>query len=516
MIMNTRILLLILICNLMGSSCKEELLDKENPNNFTADTYFTTSAELSTALTGVYAILQSTNLISREWFFLQDLRSDEMASGGGQLETPRNQLLIGSHGPGNSVLTSVWTELYRLIHRANVVITKGADIDMDAALKARYIGEARFLRAWAYFELLEFWGGVPLYETYAESIEDAKPRSTETEVYDFLVDELTAIQADLPEAYASKDDLGRVPAMAAKMLLAKVYLFNTDYTNARPLLEEVKDYGEANAPGGNPLMDEYFDNFTEEAEYNKESIWEVSYTSAGNYNWDADGNTSGPNDSWIRSQEYSAVGWRNLIPSNTLLDEYEADDPRMKDTFYFTGDTYGDPASPKVLTDGDQRGDGSIIHGTPIKVSWKKYSVMYKLDPGGYYDKIGINYRMMRYADVYLMLAEIENEIGTPAQAIIYLNKTRERPSVDMPPYPTTDYPTGTKEQIMNAIMHERMIELAGEEIRNYDILRWRRAGKFTTDPISYYEAKYEYLPLPQGEIDNNQFIEQADQNIGY
>jgi hypothetical protein len=304
--------------------------------------------------------------------------------------------------------------------------------------------------------------------------------------------------------------------MAAKTMLAKVYLFNADYTSAQPLLEQVKDYGEANAPGGNPLMDNYFHNFIEESEYNKESIWEVSYTSAGNYNWDADGNTSGPNDSWIRSQEYSAIGWRNIIPSNKLLAEYENNDPRLKNTFFFTGDTYGDPASPKVLTDGDQRGDGSIFKGVPQKISWKKYSVMYKLDPGGFFDKIGINYRMMRYADVYLMLAEVENEIGTPAQAIIYLNKTRQRPSVNMPLYPTADYPTGTKDQIMQAIMHERMIEFAGEEIRNYDILRWRRANKFTADPISYYDDKYALLPIPQAEIDANELIEQGDQNGGY
>jgi hypothetical protein len=513
--MKTRIILLIIICTLVGSSCNEDLLNKEIPNNFTRDTYYTTAEELSTALTGVYAILQSTNLISREWFFLHDLRSDEMASGGGQLETPRNQLLIGSHSPNNAVLTSVWTELYRLIHRANGVITKSANITMDEPLKKRYLGEARFLRAWAYFQLLEFWGGVPLYTTYATSIFDAKARSSETEIYNFIVSELTAIQADLPAKFTG-DDLGRVSAMAAKTMLAKVYLFNTDYASAQPLLEEVKDYGEANASGGNPLMDNYFDNFIEESEYNKESIWEVSYTSAGNYNWDADGNTSGPNDSWIRSQEYSAIGWRNIIPSNKLLAEYEDNDPRLKNTFFFTGDTYGDPASPKVLTDGDQRGDGSVFKGVPQKISWKKYSVMYKLDPGGFFDKIGINYRMMRYADIYLMLAEVENEIGTPAQAITYLNKTRERPSVDMPLYPTADYPTGTKDQIMRAIMHERMVEFAGEEIRNYDILRWRKANKFTVDPISYYDDKYERLPIPQAEIDANQLIEQDDQNAGY
>src|SRR5690606_3118680 len=108
--------------------------------------------------------------------------------------------------------------------------------------------------------------------------------------------------------------------------------------------------------GGNPLMDEYFDNFTEEAEYNKESIWEISYTSAGNYSWDGDGNDYGPNESWIRSQEYSAVGWRNLIPSDKLLAEFEDGDPRLNFNFYFTGDMYGDPDDPVELTDEAQRG----------------------------------------------------------------------------------------------------------------------------------------------------------------
>ena len=101
---------------------------------------------------------------------------------------------------------------------------------------------------------------------------------------------------------------------------------------------------------------------------------------------------------------------------------------------------------------------------------------------------------MMRYADIYLLLAECENEIGSPAtKAVEYLNKTRARPSVNMPPYPTAAYPTGSKDQIFKAIMHERMVELAGEEARNFDILRWRKAGKLATEPISYFQAnKYE------------------------
>jgi len=86
-----------------------------------------------------------------------------------------------------------------------------------------------------------------------------------------------------------------------------------------------------------------------------------------------------------------------------------------------------------------------------------------------------------------------------------------------MPLYPTAAFPTGTKDQILKAIMHERMVELAGEEVRNFDILRWRKAGKFTTDPITYFAAnKYELLPIPLAELDGNVNIEQGDQNPGY
>src|SRR5690606_39774057 len=94
---------------------------------------------------------------------------------------------------------------------------------------------------------------------------------------------------------------------------------------------------------------------------------------------DLDGNDYGPNESWIRSQEYSAVGWRNLIPSDKLLAEFEDGDPRLKFNFYFTGDTYGPPDNPVVLTDEAQRGNTSVYKGVEQKISWKKYSVMYKL-----------------------------------------------------------------------------------------------------------------------------------------
>lgn len=507
--MKTKLIISTALAIFITVSCSDSLLDKTSPNNVPAENYYKTTDELMRAVTGAYAEIQGANLGGREYFFLQDLRSDDVASGGGQLETARNQILIGSHNATNGVMTSVYDGFFRLVHRSNAIITGAEAATGDEGLKKRLVAEARFLRAWSYYNLAAFWGGVPLYDTFGTSFGDAKPRNTETEVWTFVYSELGAILADLPTSYSGAD-LGRATRGAALMVLAKAYMFNGDYTNAKIQLEAIKDIGYA-------LTDNYFDNFMEETEYNAESIFELSYTSSGNFNWDADGNGTTVNESWIRSQEYSAVGWRNLIPSDGVLNEYEANDPRLKDNFYFIGDTYGNPGAPLTLTDNLVQGNTSNFHGVQQKVSWRKYSIMYKLDPGGYYDMIGINYRVYRYADVLLMLAECENEVGTAPAAIAYLNQIRNRPSVNMPNYPTADFPVSTKDEITKAIIHERRVELAGEEVRNFDILRWRKAGKFTTDPLPYFVAnKYELLPIPQDELNSNPNITQADQNPGY
>jgi hypothetical protein len=509
--MKTKIIAFTAIASFLTNACNDSTLDKVSPNNVAVSNYYKTVDELQRGTTGVYAILQGTDLGGREYFFLHDLRSDDVSAGGGQLEAPRNQLLTGTQGPTNAVMTAVYTGLFRVIHRANAIINNAPDATGDETLKARLVAESRFLRAWAYFQLASLWGGVPLYTgieiTFSEA--EPKPRSTDTEIWNFVTSELNEVASALPKTY-SGNDLGRATQGAALIVLAKAYLLKGDYANAKTRLEAIKGLGYS-------LVDNYFDNFTEEKEYNTESVFELSYTSSGNFNWDADGDATLVNESWIRSQEYSAVGWRNLIPSKSLLEEYEDNDPRLKFNFYFIGDTYGDPAAPLTLTDSKVQGNKTNFKGTDQKISWKKYSVMYKLDPGGFYDKIGMNYRMYRYADVLLMLAECENEVGTPGAAIDYLNLVRQRPSVNMPVYPTADYPVDSKAEIMRAIIHERRVELAGEEVRNFDILRWRKNQKLTSEPISYFKAnKFELLPIPQDEFNNNPNFTQADQNPGY
>jgi hypothetical protein len=267
------------------------------------------------------------------------------------------------------------------------------------------------------------------------------------------------------------------------------------------------------------LTDNYNDNFREENEWNSESVFEIGYASIGDVNWMGDGDDAswGAQEKSTRTQEYSPIGWRNVIPSNSLIAEFESaskgdvkTDPRRAYSFLVTGDKFNN--GTETLTDGMVQGNTSLYEGATTKVSWAKYSLLYKENPGGYKPS-GINHRVMRYADALLMMAECENELGNQAEAVKYLNMVRDRKDVMMPHYPTANFPVSTKEQVFAAIVHERRVELSGEQVRNRDILRWRKNGKIEITPVAGFKP---FLPIPQAEIDNNDKIGQSDQNPGY
>lgn len=485
----THIITIVLVL-ILASSCDESILDQTNPNQFTVDQYFKSADQLTAATNGVYSQFYGHALWGRMMQYFSDCRADEHAPGGGQLETNNRQLFDGTYDNSNFTISVVWRGLYRLIHRANAVIQYGEKIEnMDAALKKQRIAEAKFLRAWAYYYLVVNWGKIPVYTEIAESPGDAKPLSEESVVYQLLETDLVAIQGDLAWKYTGSD-AGRASKGAAKLLLARVYMHQGKYSEARSVLLDIYQNGPYK------LVPNYADNFREETEYNDESIFEIGFAGAG-FTWDEDGNSTNSR-SHVMFQDYSPVAWRNCIPSNKLLDHFERpfkgdtkEDPRLKETIYFSGDTFGPPSNPIILTDNMQNGNTSLFNGNTIKASWKKYSPMYKLDPGGYYTS-NINYRNMRFAEVLIKLAECENELGSQTNAIKYLNEIRARESVKMPPYPTANYPCGNYDQVMTAIMHESLVEFSNEKLRVLELARWRKNKNFTAvnpDPIAYIVA---------------------------
>jgi hypothetical protein len=486
-------------------SCTKQL-DKRDPSRPDSDSYFKTADELLKGTNAIYSIVHSASLVAREWYFLHDLRSDDVKSGGGQLEVPRAQILNGAISPSNAVMNSVWTGLYTTIHRANVVIANAPNVTDNDELRNRCVGEAKFFRAWAYFELVSMWGPVPIYTEPVSNPNDFQPRAPEEDVYALIEQDLKDAANALPATY-SDADRGRVTKGAANAMLGRALMQKGDYAGARTALKAVESSNLYS------LTNNYLDNFLEETEFNQESVFEVVFFDRGDngFAWGYTGDGAGEPQSTVRNQEYCPVAWRNLIPSEYYVNEFERvatgaakDDPRFAMSVYRTGDTYNNGQT--VLTDEHQNGNTTKLMGVDQKISWRKFMLLYKMSfDDAQFHPGGNNQRIIRYAEVLLMLAECENELDNPTEAIKYLNMVRARPTVDMPPYPTTQFPVSNKLEIQKAIMHEKTVELGGEEIRNRDILRWRKKGYFTTEPLSWFvPGRDELLPIPQQEIDNN------------
>jgi hypothetical protein len=484
------------------SACDDEL-DKVNPNSVIVENFYSNTVDLKSAVNGIYAVLQDPQLVSREWFFVNDLRGDDMETGGAQLETPRYQLLIGTHDNANAVASSFFNGLYGVVHRANALIEFAPNAlttsGKDDTLRLRLVGEAKMLRAWAYYELVVHFGEVPVYTETVKKISDSKGLSPIADIYTLITNDLKDAIKDLPFSYEGAD-LGRVTKGAARALLARVYMHNNDYANARLQLETLINVENI---GGKyyRLVDNYNDNFLEETEYNAESVFEVGFANQnGNYGWGYNhGNVQG-SETTVHNQEINPLQWGNLIPSLSLLEEFEANDPRYKFSFYEVGDTY----SGGAIAEKDFNIASTTINGVTKKVGWRKHTILYK-NKDKYYPS-GNNERVIRYAEVLLMMAECLNETGaTEIEIRPYLNATRLRASVQMPTYPTADYPLDTYDDRFRAIAHEKRVELAAEEIRAKDLIRWRAQNKLTPiggDPIA--QNKRGFLPIPQDEVNNN------------
>jgi hypothetical protein len=190
-----------LVILLVAVSCTKDL-NKTNPSYPTLESYFLNSAELQKGTNAVYSIFHAGSLVGREWFFLHDLRSDEAAAGGGQLEVPRNQILIGATTADNSVNSAVWNGLYTVIHRANTVIANAPNVTDNPTTRDRNVGEAKFLRGWAYYELVTMWGPVPMYLKPVAGAADFQPRAAVDAVYTQIIQDLKDAAAVLQPTYS--------------------------------------------------------------------------------------------------------------------------------------------------------------------------------------------------------------------------------------------------------------------------------------------------------------------------
>jgi tetratricopeptide (TPR) repeat protein len=513
--MKTKYILLgLIISSMFLSSCDDKMLDLQNPGANTSDSYYKNPAQFDAAVISVYSIAKGQGLLSLHYFWLNEFLTDDCSLGGGQCPVNFVNIIDGTYDYSTESITSVWNGWYRMIHRANVVIAKAPGVQgIDETVRKTRIAEVKFFRAWAYYELVINFGKVPLYTEYAKSLSDYNPRAEIADVYAQIYKDLAEAKVDLPDE--ANVDGGRVTKYAAAALMAKAYLQQGNYAKAKDEFEFIEQSEKF------ALSPNFNDNFAEEVSINNESIFQINFGGGDRYSfiWQVDGDETYAGYS-LRHVYISPTGWRNMIPSNSLLAEFECTengfvktDPRLKYTVYFTGDEY---QPGKILGDGQQNGNASVYNGTTIKTSWRKSTVTYIGDGGWFSSKI--NQRVTRYSEVLLGLAECENELGNIDPAIAYLNLVRDRASVTMPHYPIVGkFPCTTKQEVFNAIKHERRVELAFEEVRANDLMRWKRLGKITTFPFLYTPKNPDgYLPIPVGEINSNDKIGLANQNQGF
>jgi hypothetical protein len=521
-------------------SCNPDKLELTNPNQLSPDTYFANQAQVESAVNAVYGSLQTTGMYNRcMWYSSENMAHENTCNS--QQEADKREWLNFSFGPNHGLMEAYWSSCYRGINKANFVINnEQAMIDkiptslMSEATRNKYIGEAKFLRALYYFDLVTRYGDVPLYLGIDPAEKDGLPRAPKADVW-------AQIEADCADAAAkclskAAEQPGRVTSGAAWALLGKARLFQENYPGALEAFSHITGYS---------LTAEYFDNFTEEDENGPESLFEVQFNIEAGYGqqWNSDRTDEGKNEATFRGQEYGCLNWFNVFVSEDLWNEFEtaADngvkiDPRRGYCAYQTGDLYNNNTMT-ITVDSiivyDKDGVTVIDHYK--RRGWRKYQNYYKAATEGAVagNESGINIKVIRYADVLLMMAEAEanKSGGSLTTAVGYMNQVRARADVNLPLYGSAEmnvhYPVSNLTEFMVALEHERKVELCGEQVRYMDLVRWGRLADFMTEvkpscpkadqaALVFNPAKHYLWPIPQKEIDVNPNIEQTDQNPGW
>ena len=512
---------------LLATGCQKDLLDKTNPNAPSTAQYWLNEGDANKGVIACYSGVQQFACYGRSWQFIT-ARSDESYS-----QSPFVELAIFTRfqqaNPNFFISSFAWNDYYRTIYRTNQVLNHVPNITMGAALKARLLAEARFVRALMYFDLDSFFGNVPLIIT--ESVASTRARqATPAEVEAQIIIDLQAAIPDLPLTYGANDK-GRATKGAAQALLAKMYMQQRRWADASALFTQII--------GSNTysLTPNYLDNFTETNENNSESLFEVQYSGAVLDVGQGQDNPSAA-ESYDRPNFFGPpiASYSDVQPRRWLLNAYS--DSSL---------TLAPGSTTKHLI--DPRRDVSIISSlnperfydftfaqlgyNPSQQYWRKY--LNDRDPGHFFRRdaagnripgtggenfsSGINFRIIRYADVLLLQAEALNEQGQTSAAVPLVNMVRQRPSVNLAPLNAANF---TQSSLRLYMHNERGRELAGEGQRWFDILRWGLCDDQTginelitrdSDFNNFVLGKSKLLPIPQSDIDIDPGVKQ---NPGY
>ncbi|WP_080904223.1 RagB/SusD family nutrient uptake outer membrane protein [Parabacteroides sp. Marseille-P3160] len=469
-------------------------MDLAPESNLNPETFFQSTADADAAVIGVYAGFQHNDIYNQFSEVLQSQGTDDAEWGEGRStqNLDKNALDKFQFNESTNLVYAVWNRHYSTINRANFTIENVQKMSLEMISESsqkRIIGEAKFLRGLAYFNLVRIYGGVPLILKETVSLEGLDvSRNTLEECYTQIINDLSDAETSLPDKKdIPADYLGRATKGAAKGLLAKVYLTQKNYQKVIEKTEEVMSMGYS-------LWNNYADNFDVEKENGKESIFEIQYkrntpTVSGSY-------YSG----YFRPPFLKINGWTGYGDNPVTKDHYDC---------YETGDLRKN-VNIKLY-------NRSEYTNIPASIIFPCYVNKYQdLSVDASVGSSENNYPIIRYSDILLMRAEALNAINPgDKEAYNLLNTVRRRGfGKDMNETSEIDIPFGlTKDVFLDVILLERRKEFAFEGQRRFDLLRTNKLKEamMKQNPTigSVIEEKHYLLPIPITELDANKLMEQ-------
>ncbi len=480
-------ILFILLSSLAVYACTDDFVAVESFNEDT-ENFFNSEEDYESALIAAYDLLQSTYLN----VLLGEIASDNTLAGGESATDVQGIQEIDDmvHTPVNQQLRDVWNWMFAGVNRANYILEFKDKTDFSN--KGVVLAEATFLRAYYYFELVKWFGDVPLAVDQRLLFGDQNTieRTAASEVYAQIEQDLIFAAANLPN---TQDELGRATKGAAQALLGKAYLYQGKFQEAATVLDEVI------ASGGYDLVADYTTIFENDNENNIESVFEVQYTDVEGAGFGclqcSEGNVAvGFNGIRNYSGPLFESGFSFNVPTQEVFDAFEA------------GDVRRGIAILDIEAWASANTDVSFVEGFEHTGYYNRKYIARQgdLNTGDANLTNPNNYRAIRFADVLLMAAEAysRGSLGD-ATAQQYLNRVRNRAGLGNV--------TLTGGDLTAAIYQERRVELVGEGHHFFDLVRTDRAA---LEIDGFTSGKNEIFPIPSIEIElaGNRW----NQNPGY
>ena len=519
------------------TACNEsDFLDLKNPNSQVDKTFWVSEANVQKAMATVYSPLRgqmygyyggytgwhTMNRADDTWFILnEEVHNWEPATFTNTAGTKESD----------------WGRLYNGVQRANELIYRTPEVPMDENKKNELIAEAKFLRGIYYFLLVSNFGDVPLHTVPSNSSSDEMmlPSSPEAEVWAQVETDFKDAAQYLPVKRVDAE-AGRATKGAALAYLGKTYAYQKKYTEAEATLKQLKQ-----SPYTYELVENPDDNFNENTELNKESIFELMYD--GQYGTDGIWGSEEPNSpqgfiicNFVGPQ--GTGGWFKWMPTASIVDEFMVEErPAGSDSKYdkrmytsllwkytdFESDTvdgkwFGDLPFDTIWSNCATkrlRGepDFSTVNGVKGRFLIKKFTNFYKNEPesNNMYnpDTRNNNLRLMRFAEVLLLHAEACIKNGNLTEAADDLNRIRERAGLTRKSWTGPD-------DMWQEMIHQNALEFFFEGHRFFDLKRWYGYDEMKRifvdnkkQGAENFQPKHYYLPIPQDELNNNTKIQQ-------